>query len=65
MAQCHNESSRNHAPAIFAKEAEAKQHHLRKADLEAAMRRLFEAKKIYVEDYGRPSRPCQPIAIKA
>jgi hypothetical protein len=28
------------------------------------MRRLFEAKKIGVEDYGRPSRPHTRIIIK-
>jgi len=60
----HNASSRTYAPTIFANESEAKQHHLRKADLEAAMRRLFEAKKIYVENYGRPSRLYSRIAIK-
>jgi RecA-family ATPase len=59
----HNESARNYAPATFAKEAEAKKHQLRKADLEAAMRRLFEAKKIRAEDYGRPSQPHSRIII--
>jgi len=49
---------------VFANETEANKHQLRKADLEAAMRRLFEAKKIYVENYGRPSRPYSRIAIK-
>ena len=60
----HHPTSKTYAPTAFAKETEAKQHHLRKADLEAAMRRLFEAKKIYVENYGRPSRPYTRIAIK-
>jgi hypothetical protein len=60
----HNASSRTYAPTVFAAEAEAKQHHLRKTDFGAAMRRLFEAKKIYVEHYGRPSRPYSRIAIK-
>jgi hypothetical protein len=36
---------------------------LRKADFEAAMRRLFEAKKIRVENYGRPSQPHSRITI--
>jgi RecA-family ATPase len=59
----HNENARNYAPATFAKEAEAKKHRLRKADLETAMRRLFEAKKIRAEDYGRPSQPHSRIII--
>jgi RecA-family ATPase len=53
-----------HAPTAFAHEAEAKKHRLRKADLEAAMRRLFKDCKIHVEQYGRPSRPASRIAIK-
>jgi RecA-family ATPase len=60
----HNANSRTYAPTVFGTETEAKKHHLRKADLEAAMRRLFEAKKIHVEHYGRPSRPYSRIAIK-
>ena len=60
----HNPSSRTFAATVFANETEANKHQLRKADLEAAMRRLFEAKKIYVENYGRPSRPYSRIAIK-
>jgi len=34
-----------YAPTSFAHGAEAKKHHLRKADLEASMRRLFAEKK--------------------
>jgi RecA-family ATPase len=60
----HNAGSRTYAPTIFASEIEAKKHQLRKAELEAAMNRLFKAKKIYVENYGRPSRPYSRIAIK-
>jgi RecA-family ATPase len=60
----HNVGSRTYAPTVFANETEAKKHQLRKAELEAAMNRLFEAKKIYVENYGRPSRPYSRIAIK-
>jgi RecA-family ATPase len=60
----HNASSRTYAPTVFANETEAKKYHLRKAHLEAAMNRLFEAKKIHVENYGRPSRPYSRIAIK-
>jgi hypothetical protein len=60
----HNPNSHTNAPAAFAKEAIAKKLQLRKADFEAAMRRLFEAKKIHVEDYGRPSRPYTRITIR-
>ena len=59
----HNPNSHTNAPATFAKETEAKKLQLKKGDLEGAMRRLFEAKKIRVEDYGRPSRPYQRIII--
>jgi RecA-family ATPase len=60
----HNESARTYAPIVFAKEDEAQKYQLRKADFEAAMRRLFEAKKIHNENYGRPSRPYTRIIIK-
>jgi hypothetical protein len=60
----HHPTSKTYAPTAFAAETEAKKHQLRKADLEAAMRRLFEVKKIHVETYGRPSRPYTRIAIK-
>ena len=49
-------SSSNYAPALFAREDEAKRHALSKKVLEAAMRRLFQAKKIRNEPYGKPSR---------
>lgn len=58
------QTSPTYAATIFAREAEAKKAQLRKLDLEAAMRRLFAAKKIYVETYGRPSRPYSRIAIR-
>src|SRR5208282_1510328 len=44
----HTPTSPTYAPAAFAKEAESKKYKLRKADFEAAMRRLFESGKIYV-----------------
>jgi len=59
----HHPTSKTYAPTAFAAETEAKKHQLRKADFESAMRRLFEAKKIHVEDYGRPSRPYTRITI--
>lgn len=54
----------NYAPAAFAKEAEAKKARMRKADLEASMRRLFKAGDIHVESYGRPSRQATRLAVK-
>jgi RecA-family ATPase len=59
----HYPTSKTYAPTAFAKETEAKKYQLRKTDCEDAMRRLFEAKKIYVENYGRPSRPYTRITI--
>jgi RecA-family ATPase len=53
--------SPTYAPALFSKEKEAKG--IRKADLAAAMLRLFEANKIHVEHYGRPSRPVSRLRL--
>ena len=52
------------APRIFADEAAAKEHRIRKPEFEAAMRRLFDANNICVENYGRPSRPNSRLALK-
>jgi RecA-family ATPase len=49
-------TSKNYAPTMFSKEDEAKKYGLRKADLEGAMRRLFEASQIIVVPYGSPCR---------
>jgi RecA-family ATPase len=46
----HNPASKTFAPKEFAAETEAKKAHLRKVDFEGAMRRLFEAGKIRIED---------------
>jgi RecA-family ATPase len=54
----------SYAPALFAREEEAKRALLAGKDLEAAMRRLFKAGKIWNEPYGRPSRPHFRIARK-
>ena len=54
-------SSPTYAASAFAKEKEAKG--FRKADMEWAMRRLFEANKIHVEQYGRSSRPYARLAL--
>ena len=52
-----------YAPTEFAKEKEAKNAKLRKADLEAAMRRLLEAGKIRLQPYGSPSRGWTKLVI--
>jgi RecA-family ATPase len=49
-------AAKNYAPTEFAREAEAKKYHIRKADFEGAMRRLFETSAIEVQPYGPPSR---------
>jgi RecA-family ATPase len=54
-------NSPGYAPTTFAKEKEAKG--FRKDDLAAAMRRLFAADKIHVEQYGRPARPAARLAL--
>jgi RecA-family ATPase len=55
-------SANNYAPTLFAKEAEAKRLGIRKVDFEAAMRRLFAAGKIRVEEYGYRSRGTTRLA---
>jgi hypothetical protein len=52
-------TSPTYAPALFRKERDA--NGIRKEDFASAMRRLFEAGKIHVENYGRPSRPASRI----
>jgi RecA-family ATPase len=53
-----------YAPALFAREDEAKKAMLTSKVLEAAMRRLFSNGKIWNEPYGRPFRQHFRIAIK-
>jgi RecA-family ATPase len=55
-------SGTSYAPALFAREDEAKKLALSGKALEAAMRRLFKAEKITNEPYGR--RPSYRIARK-
>jgi RecA-family ATPase len=57
-------TANSYAPTAFAKQAAATAHSIKKPELEAAMRRLFDASKIHVENYGRPSRPNFKLAIK-
>jgi RecA-family ATPase len=52
-----------YAPTAFAEDTDAKKHGLRKADFKAAMSRLFNASKIHVATYGRPSRPYTKLAV--
>jgi RecA-family ATPase len=54
----------NYGPSVFAKEDEAKKYGLKKLDLEQAMRALFKADKIAIEEYGRPSRPYRNLVVK-
>jgi RecA-family ATPase len=53
-------TSINYAPTVFAEESNG----ISRSQLADAMRRLFQAEKIRVENYGRPSRPYSRIAIK-
>jgi RecA-family ATPase len=54
----------NYAPAIFAREAEAKLAMLTSKSLEGAMRRLFATGRIWNEPHGKPSRGSFRIALK-
>jgi RecA-family ATPase len=54
-------TSHTYAPANFCKEKEAAG--IRKEEFSKAMRELFAAEKIHVEEYGRPSRPMSRLAI--
>jgi RecA-family ATPase len=60
----HKPTAPNYAPTAFAKEDDAKKPRLKKADLEAAMSRLFNANKIHNETYGKASRPFERLAVK-
>ena len=57
-------SSPNYAPKKFVAEDEAKAAHLRKADFEESMRRLFANGKIVVVTYGKPSNRHERIGVK-
>jgi DNA polymerase bacteriophage-type len=56
--------SRIYAPALFAREAEAKNEMIDSKTFEGVMRRLFKAGVIWNEPYGKPSRPSYRIALK-
>jgi RecA-family ATPase len=53
-----------YAPALFAREEEAKHNGLNGKALEAAMRALFKDGVIWNEPCGKPSRPSFRIALK-
>ena len=53
----HFKNVTNYAPAMFAKDPKAKAMPRVTKALTDAMERLFAAKKIKVENYGRPARP--------
>jgi hypothetical protein len=55
---------KNYAPAVFVREDEAERAGLSSKALEAAMRELFRAGKIWNEPCGKPSRPTYRLAIK-
>jgi RecA-family ATPase len=52
----HLKAANTYAPAMLAQDPKAKAPGIKKT-LTEAMERLFEAKKIKVEPYGRPSNP--------
>ena len=57
-----NKSGVSYAPALFAKEQEAVAAKMTKEALANAMRRLFAANKLHMEQYGYPSRGTYRIA---
>jgi hypothetical protein len=56
--------SKNYAPTLFCKEDEAKKVRIKKPELEDALRRLFAADKITVENYGPACRGTTRLASK-
>lgn len=58
-----NKSGVSYAPALFAKEPEAVAVKISKEALANAMRRLFAANKLHMQQYGYPSRGTFRIAL--
>ena len=58
-----DKSGRSYAPALFAREDEAKKAGLHAKILEVAMRDLFRERKIWNEPIGKPSRSTYRIAL--
>jgi RecA-family ATPase len=61
---CEKPSSPTYAPTLFAKESEAREAGIRKADFEGAIIRLFAAEKICLEPYGSPCRRTSRLVRK-
>jgi hypothetical protein len=59
-----DKKGKNFAPALFAKEAEAKSAGLNSKALDAAMCRLFAAGTIWNQDIGKPSRPQYRLQVQ-
>jgi RecA-family ATPase len=57
-------AARNYAPSEFAREKEAREFSLKKTELEQAMRDLFSADKLALEQYDKPSRGLWRLAAK-
>jgi RecA-family ATPase len=57
-------SANNYAPAMFAKEKEAREAGVKKAAIETAMRNLFAADKIRLELYGPRSKTASRLVSK-
>jgi RecA-family ATPase len=55
----------NYAPTVFAREEEAKKSGTNARMMADAMRRLFQAGKIWNEPCGRPSRPAYRLVAKS
>jgi RecA-family ATPase len=59
-----DKASSNYAPALFAHEDEARRAGINSKVLADAMRRLFQANRIWNEPCGKPSRPAFRLAVK-
>jgi RecA-family ATPase len=57
-------TANNYAPTMFAREDEAKKHRLKKPEFEQAMRDLFKADKITLQQYDKPSLHRQRLVAK-
>jgi RecA-family ATPase len=61
----HKTNAPTYAPSSFAKEDAARKHpRISKADFEAAMSRLFNANKIYVETYRKDSKDRERLSVR-
>jgi RecA-family ATPase len=60
----YDKAGTGYAPAVFAREEEAKGAGITSKAFDAAMRRLFKAGKIWNEPCGKPSRPSYRLGLK-